>query len=233
MRWLLFFISLPSLVARTITIDAGVLLDGKGSVLRSQQITVEGSKITRVAARQNAAATYDLRGYTVMPGWIDTHVHLDWHFGNDGKLANTRNEKPEEVVLYDAENAWLTLQGGFTTVQSVGSKADGSVRDRINQGSLPGPRILTSLRQINKDSGNPEALRKLVRDTKAEGADVIKLFATAGLGSGGAQTMSDEQIQAVCGEAKAQGLRSVVHAISDQGLRASVLDDCTSSDHGN
>jgi len=168
-----------------------------------------------------------------MPGWIDTHVHLDWHFGADGKLAKPNTDKPEDLVLFDAEDAWLTLQDGFTTVQSVGSRSDGPVRDHIRSGSLPGPRILTSLRQINKDSGDPEALRALVRQTKNEGADLIKLFATSGLGSGGAQTMTDEQIQAVCSEAKAQGLRTLVHGISDGGVRASVLAGCTSIEHGN
>jgi imidazolonepropionase-like amidohydrolase len=71
-----------------------------------------------------------------------------------------------------------------------------------------------------------------VRKNKADGADVIKLFATAGLGAGGGQTMTDEQIQAVCSEAKAVGLRSVVHAIGDSGARASVLAGCTSIEHG-
>jgi imidazolonepropionase-like amidohydrolase len=106
------------------------------------------------------------------------------------------------------------------------------VRDRIQGGHLPGPRILTSLRQITKDSGDPEMLRALVRQTKTEGADLIKLFATSGLGAGGAQTMSDEQIQATCGEAKVQGLRSVVHAIGDSGIRAAILAGCTSIEHG-
>jgi imidazolonepropionase-like amidohydrolase len=232
MRLLLFFvISLSSLFGQKLVIDAGTLIDGRGGVLHNQQIVVEGSKIVTIGERRKAG-DIDLRKFTVMPGWIDTHVHLDWHFGKDGKIARQRGEKPEEVVLYDAENAWLTLQGGFTTVQSVGSIAEVFVRDRINGGRLPGPRILTSLRQITKDSGNPEMLRALVRQTKAEGADLIKLFATSGLGAGGAQTMSDEQIQATCGEAKTQGLRSVVHAIGDSGIRASVLAGCTSIEHG-
>jgi imidazolonepropionase-like amidohydrolase len=71
-----------------------------------------------------------------------------------------------------------------------------------------------------------------VRKTKTEGADVIKLFATSGLGAGGAQTMSDEQIQAACGEAKAVGLRAVVHAIGSDGAKAAVLAGCTSIEHG-
>ena len=228
---LLLALSLPSLFAQKLIIDAGTLIDGRGNVSHNQQITIEGSRIASID-EPGQAPDIDLRKFTVMPGWIDTHVHLDWHFGTDGKIVRGHSEKPEEVVLYDAENAWLTLEGGFTTVQSVGSQSDRFVRDRVNMGHLPGPRILTSVRQITKDSGNPDALRALVRQTKSEGADLIKLFATSGLGAGGAQTMSDEQIQATCSEAKAQGLRSVVHAIGDSGIRASVLAGCTSIEHG-
>ncbi len=228
---LLLLISLTTLVGQKLVIDAGTIFDGRGGVSHNRQITIEGSRIVSIGYGKSPGSI-NLRKYTVMPGWIDTHVHLDWHFGKDGKIARQRGELPEEVVLYDAENAWLTLQGGFTTVQSVGSRADGFVRDRIKNGQLPGPRILTSIRQITKDSGNPEELRALVRKTKAEGADLIKLFATSGLGAGGAQTMSDEQIQATCSEAKAQGLRSVVHAIGDSGIRASILAGCTSIEHG-
>ena len=99
--------------------------------------------------------------------------------------------------MFTAEDAWITLQGGFTTVQSVGAAIDGAVRDRITRGLLPGPRVLTSLRQITNRSGDPDALRALVRQSKQEGADVIKLFATSGLGAGGDQTMTDEQRKSV------------------------------------
>jgi imidazolonepropionase-like amidohydrolase len=136
------------------------------------------------------------------------------------------------MALGTAGDAYLTLNGGFTTVQSLGAAIDGTVRDIVARGLIPGPRILTSLRQIQQNAGDPEALRALVRRTKQDGADVIKLFATSGLGAGGDQTMSDEQIQAVCGEAKAVGLRSVVHAIGDKGARAAVLAGCTSIEHG-
>jgi imidazolonepropionase-like amidohydrolase len=180
----------------------------------------------------NARATYDLRGMTVMPGWIDTHVHVNWHFNADHKYVGGR-EDPKDSALYTAENVWLTLQGGFTTVQSVGAPIDVDVRNRINQGSLPGPRILTSVRQINQNTAKtPEEFREYVRKTKAETADLIKLFATAGMGAGGEQTMTDEQIQAVCSEATKVGLRSLVHAISDKGAKASVLAGCTSIEHG-
>jgi len=75
-------------------------------------------------------------------------------------------------------------------------------------------------------------LRALVRRTQSEGANLIKLFATTGLGAGGNQSMADEQIQAVCSEAKALGLRTVVHAIGDAGAKAAVVAGCTSIEHG-
>ncbi len=226
MRFVLCLFAVSRLFAQTFVIDAGTVLDGRGGVLHNQRITVKGSKIVSVQPGGNGRLT-------VMPGWIDTHVHLDWHFDpRTNKLSTRVNDKTEDVALFTAENAWVTLQGGFTTVQSVGSVYDKYVRDRINDGALPGPRILTSLRQINNHSGDPEAIRALVRQTKAEGADLIKLFATAGLGAGGEQTMTDEQIQAACGEAKAVGLRSLVHSISSKGTTASVLAGCTSIEHG-
>jgi imidazolonepropionase-like amidohydrolase len=222
-----------------IVIGAGTVLDGRGGVLHNQQIVIENGRIVSVAAG-SAKADYDLRNLTVMPGWIDTHIHLNWHMDANHKSVSGGG-KPEDMALYTQADAWTTLQGGFTTVQSVGSMADKPVRDHIEEGVLPGPRVLTSLIQIQGARGGrgaephtwtPDELREMVRKNKADGADVIKLFATTGLGAGGGQSMTDEQIQAVCGEAKAVGLRSVVHAIGDAGARAAVLAGCTSIEHG-
>jgi imidazolonepropionase-like amidohydrolase len=219
-----------SLGAQPIVIQTSTILDGHGGMLKDRQIVVEGSRIRTVAAG-TAKATYDLRGLTVMPGWIDTHIHLNWHLDANHKSVSSGG-KPEDMALETAGDAYITLNGGFTTVQSVGAAIDANVRDIVARGLIPGPRILTSLRQIQQNAGDPEALRALVRQLKEQRADVIKLFATSGLGAGGDQTMSDEQIQAVCSEAKAVGLRSVVHAIGDKGARAAVLAGCTSIEHG-
>jgi imidazolonepropionase-like amidohydrolase len=221
----IFVFTLVIASAQPIVINTSTILDGKGGVLKDRQIVIEGSKIQTVQPGK-APATYDLRGLTVMPGWIDAHVHLNWHFDADHKLVNRGD------AAHAAENARITLEGGFTTIQSLGAQVDLEVRDKVAQGLLPGPRILTSARQINERSGTPDAIRELVRKTKAEGADVIKLFATAGMGAGGAQTMTDEQLQAACGEAKAVGLRAVVHAISSGGAKAAVLAGCTGIEHG-
>lgn len=219
----------------SIVIQTSTILDGKGGVLKDRQIIVEGGEIRSVAAGP-LKPDYDLRGLTVMPGWIDTHIHLNWHMDAHHKSVASGGN-PADMALATAGDAWITLFGGFTTVQSVGAAIDANVRDIVNRGVLPGPRILTSLRQIqgtlpDKTHPSPEALRELVRRTRQEGADVIKLFATSGLGAGGGQTMTDEQIQAVCSEARAVGLRSVVHAIGDAGARAAVLAGCTSIEHG-
>ena len=211
-------------------IAASTVIDGRGRVLHDTRLVVEGSTIVAID-RTAAPVDHDLRGLTVTPGWIDTHIHLSWHFDANHKSVSA-DEKPEDAVLYSAEDGWMTLRAGFTTVQSVGAISDRAVRDRIDHGVLPGPRILTSLRQIQGRSGDADALRALVRQTHAEGADVIKLFATTGLGAGGNQSMTDEQLRAACGEAQAAGLRTVVHAIGDAGARAAVLAGCTAIEHG-
>jgi len=213
-----------------VVLQTSTILDGRGSVLKDQQIVIEGSRIQSVKPGAGAP-TYDLKGLTVMPGWIDVHVHLISHFDAHHKLVDD-DPSPPSAVLSVAENAWATLQGGFTTVQSVGAEADAPVRDRIASGALPGPRILTSVRPVTDKTGSPQAIREFVRKVKADGADVIKLFATSGSSGGGGQTMTDEQIQAACGEAKAVGLRAVVHALTSPGAKAASLAGCTSIEHG-
>jgi imidazolonepropionase-like amidohydrolase len=217
--------------ARSITIHADTLLDGRGTVLRNQTITVTGSTITSIAPAKGPADC-ELRGLTVMPGWIDPHVHIDWHFGLNGK-SNPRGEKPQEAVLFAAENAYKTLMGGFTTVQSVGSPNDKYLRDIINRGLLPGPRILTSLAALtDQNAGTPEQIRQWVRQTAKDGADLIKIFASGSSRDGGRKSLTDEQIQAACGEARAVGLRAMVHAQRDDAAIPSILAGCQALEHG-
>jgi len=216
--------------AQTITVRAGTLLDGKGGVQRDVRLTIEGSKIARVASG-SGPVTYDLSRLTVMPGWIDTHVHVNGHFNREGR-ADTRNESPAEFALRTQGTAWQTLQGGFTTVQSLGADSDKELRDLINEGAVAGPRILTSLATLNERSGSPDEIRAKVRQLKARGSDVIKLFATASSRDGGKQTMTDAQIEAACSEAKALGMRAAVHAHAAGGAKPAVLSGCTSIEHG-
>jgi len=219
--------------AQPVVLKTSTILDGKGQVLKSKSIVVEDGKILRLAG-PGEKATYDLSGLTVMPGWIDTHVHFAWHFDANNRLDDltASTETPEIRALYAEAGAYATLMGGFTTIQSVGAEVDGPVRDLINSGQIPGPRIITSLRAIFDTTGTPEQIRAFVRKAKADGADVIKLFATASIRDGGKQTMSDEQIRAACSEAAAVGLRSVAHAHASSGAKAAVLAGCSSIEHG-
>jgi imidazolonepropionase-like amidohydrolase len=215
-------------------IRTSTLLDGKGHVLKNTDLTVEGGRITRMGKASGKAAI-DLTGMTVMPGWIDTHVHATWYFNQDGRLeqgGHGAKSTPQQAALYTAANLYATLMGGFTTVQSVGAELDGDLRGQIAAGAMAGPRLLTSLRQVNENTGSPDQIRQYVRKIKADGADLVKLFATASIRDGGKMTMTPEQITATCGEAKAQGLRSLVHAHSSDGARAAVMAGCAAIEHG-
>jgi imidazolonepropionase-like amidohydrolase len=205
--------------------------DGSGRIIPNATIVVRDGKIASVESGGTAAATYDLRGFTILPGLIDTHVHLDTHFGADGR-ATTGGETPPQSILYEAENAYITLMAGFTTVQSIGSPLDVDVRAAIARGVIPGPRLLTSIRPINENTGTPDEIRAFVRKLKADGADLVKLFASKSSREGGGQTMTDAQIQAACAEAKTVGLRTWVHAHSPSSVRAATLAGCTAVTHG-
>src|ERR1041384_1847091 len=221
---------------KRIVIAAGPLLAGKGGVLHSARIVIEGSRIVAVETKPDAKAArpdYDLRGLTVMPGWIDAHVHITWSFGKDGKNAGAGETTPD-AAYRAASNAWVTLMAGFTTVQSVGSPTDIPLRDAISKGLLPGPRILTAVEPLQgrgERTGTPDEIRAFVRKQKEAGADVIKIFASQSIRQGGGMTLSQDQLNAACDEAKKRGLRAVVHAYKD-AVRAATLAGCTQIEHG-
>src|SRR3989454_3602586 len=214
-----------------ITLRATSAFDGKGRTIPDVTIVVADGKIADVRSGEAVSPTYDLRGLTILPGLIDTHVHLDAHFGKDGR-ATSQGETAAQSILYEAENVYVTLMAGFTTVQSIGSPSDVEVRGAIARGIFPGPRVLTSIRPVNENTGTPDQIRAFVRTVKTAGADLIKLFASKSIREGGTQTMTDAQIQAACGEAASLGLRSWVHAHSPSAMRAASLAGCTAIAHG-
>ena len=216
---------------QTVRIRAATVIDGAGKTLRNATIVVRGSKITSIETASAGAATYDLATMTVIPGMIDVHAHLGWHFDKDGRYA-ARRGTPAEEILYSAENAYVTLMAGFTTIQSPGQANDVELRDAIARGLFPGPRVLTSIRQLNEGSGTPDEIRTKVQQLKKDGADVVKIFASASIRDGGKQTMTSAQLEAACGEAKAQGLRTMVHAHSPESIKASVDAGCDQIEHG-
>jgi imidazolonepropionase-like amidohydrolase len=222
-----------------LVLRAGRLLDGRGGALDGATVVVDGGKIVSVEPRRDGdrgdpAPSCDLSGLTLLPAGIDTHVHIGWHFGADGRarLGADAQEPAGATLLYAAENAWRTLQGGIGTVQSLGAAEDKELREILARGVLPGPRVLTSLTPIDEETGGPEAIRAAVDKLGAEGADVVKVFASKSIRQGGGPTLSQEQLDAACGGARAHGLRSAVHAHGPESARRAAAAGCTSVEHG-
>ncbi len=224
----------PSAQEAPIVLRASRALDGRGAVLTNVDIVVEQGRIARIVPAGTAkGSVVDLRGLTVLPGLIDAHVHLDWYFNRKGRF-HTRNDgdTPAQSMLAAGANAYATLMAGFTTVQSLGAREDADLREFIATQGVPGPRLITSLESLNENSGGPDSLRALIRQRKAQGADAIKLFASKSIREGGAQTMTDAQLVAACGEARTLDLRSIVHAHSAASMKAAVNAGCNQIEHG-
>ncbi len=194
-------------------IRAGTLIDGTGGApVKNAVILVQGGRITAAGtnvAVPSGATVIDLSGETVLPGFIDAHVHLAGHTIGDGDWQHSRlTEMPSQLALLGAAHAQQTLEAGFTTVRVVGSAAFGDValRNAISAGWIPGPRIVAAgisfgIRGGHCDETNglqPEALgyeagvaegvadgveevRNAVRYAVKYGADVIKICATGGV----------------------------------------------------
>jgi imidazolonepropionase-like amidohydrolase len=214
------------------TVRASRLLDGRGGALTDAVVTVRAGTVAAVGTCQGRA-TYELGDATLLPGLVDVHVHLDWHFDPDGRF------RPRPASAMDAgrsaailENSRVTLDAGFTTVQSLGSSVDLALRAAIARGEAPGPRILTSAGQIEPGTHAPADLRVTVRALRANGADTIKVIAPEGVRGAEATNRIDAQLAAICGEARALGARSVVHAQDPPAIRAAVRAGCGQIEHG-
>jgi imidazolonepropionase-like amidohydrolase len=235
----------PSAAAQRtpVTIRADRILDGRGHTIDEDvTITVFNGRIIAVGNQGRgrfggrgltATPTYDLTGLTILPGLIDSHAHIAWYFDAAGRLHTARDgDTPDQVAAAMRDNALATLLGGVTTVQSPGDPRDQPLRNAIARGDVPGPQILTSLEPFSNPNLSPDSMRTLVRQHKAQDADFIKIFASASIRDGGKQTMSDAQLQALCSEAKAVGLRTLVHAHSSASVEAAVNAGCTQIEHG-
>lgn len=219
----------------TVVIRAGLMFDGT-SVQENVDVEVRDGRIAAIRPA-NGNADVDLGQRMLAPGLIDTHVHLTWYITSQGRLNGANDGDDERTAMLNAAgNAWRTLQAGFTTVQSVGAGADKILRDAINSGVIPGPRVLTSLGQISLRNVGDAAVeaaikvRGAVRSYHANGADLIKVFADDGPERGGPAQQA--VLEAACGEARALGLRSMVHANTAESVKAAVGAGCTHIAHG-
>lgn len=216
-----------------VTLRAARVFDGQ-HMGRDLVVEVAEGRIVFVGPR-DGAVTHDLGDVTLLPGLIDVHTHIDWHFGPDGRYGNRPDgprATPEQRDAAIAANLKATLLAGFTTVQNLGNRGDAALRSAVAAGTLYGPRIITSLGQLSPGSRTPDQLREAVRASKAAGADVIKTFASGSIRDGGKLNVTQAQLDAVCGEAKAVGLRAVAHAHDPDSIVAAVNAGCGQIEHG-
>jgi imidazolonepropionase-like amidohydrolase len=173
---------------------------------------------------------------TVLPGLIDTHTHLTYHYDQRG------SERPAVTALYATDNARRTLEAGFTTVRNLGAggRVDLDLRDLVNKGVVPGPRIAASGEPLipNEVAPNEQpspriaGLREFVDRQAAAGADVIKVFVTPGAGGGDVLLYNEEEVRAIVDEAAKHHLTVAAHAISTRGIKAAVRAGVASIEHG-
>jgi imidazolonepropionase-like amidohydrolase len=215
---------------RELRIRAARVLDGTGQIFENASVVVSGASIVALDASSTSPVDIDLGPATLLPGLIDVHSHVGWHFGADGRYE-PRAATPAKDVLYAAENAYVTLLAGFTTIQSPGQPLDLELREAISRGILPGPRILTSIAQIGPSDATTDELRNAVRVLKKQGADVVKIIDAVPRG-GVEQVMTRDQLEALCGEARAIGIRTMVHAQSAASIKMAVSAGCAQIEHG-
>src|SRR3989475_10937145 len=197
----------------TTTIRAGTVLDGRGGTVRNQTIVIEGARIARLEPA-GKTATYDLGRLAGLPGGVDTHAHITSHFDANGRAHNDPGgaEPLQQTVLYTMENGYRALLAGITTVQSIGSNLDRDLRDAVARGTLPGPRVITSLDWITPEAGDAAGLRRARRERVAGGADVDKILGAQSHPEGGGPTPSPDEPRAPCDAGKAHRLRAGGHA---------------------
>ncbi|MEO5719687.1 MAG: amidohydrolase family protein [Chthoniobacterales bacterium] len=244
-------------------IKAGRLLDGRGgAALAPAMVRVEGEKISEVGGNltvPSGAKVIDPGDATLLPGLIDLHTHLTGKMGVhwEDALAKTT---PGHDALWGARNALVTLRAGFTTCRDMGPTwpyVDVDLRNAINDGAVPGPRLLVAGNYVSSTGGagdakqfsiyldaplvknladGPEEITKAVRTNFKNGADFIKILATgAVLSKGiepGRQQYSDEEIKAAVVEATRWGGQVASHAHGAAGIKASIRAGVRTVDHG-
>jgi len=249
-------------------IRAGTLIDGTGAApVKNAVILLQGDRITAVGTNvpvPAGATVVDLSGATVLPGFIDAHVHLAFRTIGDGDWQHAGlTEMPSQLALLGAAHAQQTLEAGFTTVRVVGTAHFGDIalRNAINAGWIPGPRIVAAgisfgIRGGHCDETNglqPEALgheggievgvadgieevRNAVRYMIKYGADVIKICATGGVlsltDSAGVQQYTEDEMRAIVETATQLDRRVAAHAHGTAGIKAAVRAGVTSIEHG-
>jgi imidazolonepropionase-like amidohydrolase len=238
--------------AHMVDVRNGTLVDNAVVLISGERITAAGSKLAIPAGAQ----IIDLGNKTLLPGLIDAHTHITGAPEDSGYGIIAKSVP--RMTLQGAKNALVTLRAGFTTIRDVGADnyTDIGLRDAINDGDVPGPRILASgpplsitgghcddtmhapeykITALGVADGAEEAMKVTRRNIKF-GADVIKICATGGVLSFGDDPRTSqytlEELKAIISDAHRLGRKTAAHAHGGDGIKLSVLAGVDSIEHG-
>ncbi len=250
----------------TTVIHAGQLLDKPGSAPRGPStVIIRDGRVAEVVSGHVPgpadARLVDLKDKFVLPGLIDSHVHLDSDAGGNAALIEAVTSSDAQIAYQAAGNAKKTLMAGFTTVRNLGDATGATLalRDAIAAGDLPGPRIIDAGRSISTTSGHmdgkngiaedlhgsidgdnvcdgTESCRQAIRKQIRRGVDVIKIATTGGvnsrIGAGLGRQIFDDEIKALVDTAHLYGKKVAVHAHGTDGVNAALAAGVDSIEHG-
>lgn len=261
----LFFLVVGLANAQDTYLHCGKILDMEsGKILDEKTIVVSEGKIKSIqngyVTGSNSDILVDLKSKTILPGFIDMHVHIESESSPSRYLERFTNNEAD-VAFQSTVYAKRTLMAGFTTVRDLGgSGVNISLRNAINKGTIVGPRIFTAGKSLVTTGGHadptngtrsdlmgdpgpkegvvnsPEDGRKAVRQRYKNGADVIKITATGGVLSvaknGQNPQFTLEEIKAITETAKDYGMLTAAHAHGDEGMQRAVKGGIKTIEHG-
>jgi imidazolonepropionase-like amidohydrolase len=235
----------------TVAFIDGRVIVGDGRILDHASVLVKDGKILKIALNgmniPKDAQTIPLDGQTLLPGFIDAHIHICMD-GSPDPVAAGLTESPIITTLKAAESARRTLMAGVTTVRDMGGKngIDFGLRQAIDSGLIPGPRMLISGRlicmtgghgwQIGLEANGPDEVRKAAREQIKAGVDIVKLMATGGVLTPavepGSEQLTEEELRAGVEEAHKAGKKTATHAMGTRGIQNALRAGIDSIEHG-
>jgi imidazolonepropionase-like amidohydrolase len=229
----------------------GPVIKGDGQILEHATVLVEGERIVKIAEGNVAipkdARTIPLDGGTLLPGFIDSHVHLCID-GSPDPVSASLAEPVTMTAIKAAQFAKKTLMAGVTSVRDMGGRngVDLALKQAIQSGLIPGPRMLVSGQlicmtgghgwQMGREADGPDEVRKAAREQIKAGADIVKLMATGGVMTPavepGSEQLTEEELRAGIQEAHKAGKKTATHAMGTKGILNSLRAGIDSIEHG-